>query len=74
MGCVGLGETAKGKQSIANQGQKWMGIRATIEKAGSPSKYSKKWATQRGMANREEMGQLEARGRVDASYNHVYEL
>jgi hypothetical protein len=26
----------------------------------------------RGLANREEMGQWKARGRVNASYNHVY--
>ncbi len=29
---------AKGEQSIANQGQEWMGICATSKKAGSPSK------------------------------------
>ncbi len=41
MGCVEAGEVAKGEQSIANQGQEWMGIgiHATIKKAGSPSKY-----------------------------------
>jgi hypothetical protein len=38
VGWVGLGEAAKGEQSIANQGQEWMCIRATIKKAGSPSK------------------------------------
>jgi hypothetical protein len=38
MGCVGVGEVAKGKQLIANQGQVWMGIRATSKIAGSPSK------------------------------------
>ncbi len=37
VGCVGLGEAAKGEQSVANQGQEWLGIRATIKKAGSPS-------------------------------------
>ncbi len=38
VGCVRVGEVAKGKQSIANQGQESMGIRATIKKAGFPSK------------------------------------
>ncbi len=34
----GVGKVAKGEQSIANHGQVWMGIHATIKKAGSPSK------------------------------------
>jgi hypothetical protein len=38
MGCVGVGEAAKGEQLIANQGQEWMGILTTSKKAGSPSK------------------------------------
>ncbi len=38
VGCVGVGEAAKGEQLIANQGQEWMGIRTMIKKAGSPSK------------------------------------
>ncbi len=38
MGCVRLGEVAKGKQLIANQGQEWMGIHTTSKKTGSPSK------------------------------------
>jgi hypothetical protein len=38
VGCVRVGEVAKGEQSIANQGQEWMGIRATSKKAGSLSK------------------------------------
>jgi hypothetical protein len=38
MGCVGVGEVAKGEQLIANQGQEWMGIRATSKIASSPSK------------------------------------
>ncbi len=38
VGCVRVGEVAKGEQSIANQGQEWMGIRAMNKKAGSPSK------------------------------------
>ncbi len=38
MGCVGVGEVAKGEQLIANQGQEWMGILATSKIAGSPSK------------------------------------
>ncbi len=29
MGCLGVGEAARGEQLIANQGQEWMGIRAT---------------------------------------------
>ncbi len=37
LGCVRVGEVAKGEQLIANQGQEWMGICATIKKAGSPS-------------------------------------
>jgi hypothetical protein len=38
MGFVGVGEAAKIEQLKANQGQKWMGIRTTSKKAGSPSK------------------------------------
>jgi hypothetical protein len=38
MGCVGVGEAAKGEQLIANQGQEWMGIRTMSKKGGSPSK------------------------------------
>ncbi len=38
MGCVGVGEVAKGGQSIANYGQEWMGIRIMSKKACSPSK------------------------------------
>jgi hypothetical protein len=38
MGCVRVGEAAKGGQLIANQGQEWMGIYIMSEKAGSPSK------------------------------------
>jgi hypothetical protein len=35
MGCVRVGEVAKGGQLTANQGQEWMGIRTTSTKAGS---------------------------------------
>jgi hypothetical protein len=38
MGCVGVGEVAKGEQLIENLGQEWMGIHTTSKKAGSPSK------------------------------------
>jgi hypothetical protein len=38
VGCVRVGELAKGEQLIANQGQEWMGICTTSKKAGSPSK------------------------------------
>jgi hypothetical protein len=38
MGCVRVGEVAKGEQLIANQGQEWMGIRTTSKIAGSPRK------------------------------------
>jgi hypothetical protein len=38
VGCESVGEAAKGGQLLANQGQEWMGIRATSKKAGSPSK------------------------------------
>ncbi len=33
-----MGEVAKGKQLIANQGQEWMGIRTMSKIAGYPSK------------------------------------
>jgi hypothetical protein len=33
VGCVGMGEVAKGEQLIANQGQEWMGIRTTSKKS-----------------------------------------
>ncbi len=36
-----MGEAAKGGQLLANQGQEWMGIRATSKKAGSPRKENK---------------------------------
>ncbi len=38
MGCIRVGEVAKGEQLIANQGQEWVGIRVTSKIAGSPSK------------------------------------
>ncbi len=38
VGCEKVGEAAKGRQLLANQGQEWMGICATSKKAGSPSK------------------------------------
>ncbi len=38
VGCVRVGEVAKGEQLIVNQGQEWMDIRATIKKAGYLSK------------------------------------
>jgi hypothetical protein len=38
MGCVRVGEVAKGEQLIANQGQEWMGIRTMNKIAGSLSK------------------------------------
>jgi hypothetical protein len=38
MGCVRVGEVAKGGQLIDCQGQEWMGIRTMSKKAGSPSK------------------------------------
>jgi hypothetical protein len=31
VGCVGVGEVAQGEQSIANQGQEWMGSRHNQE-------------------------------------------
>jgi hypothetical protein len=38
MGCVRVGEAAKGGQLLANQGQEWMGIRTMSKKGGSSSK------------------------------------
>jgi hypothetical protein len=38
VGCGRVGEAAMGGQLLANQGEEWMGIRTTSEKAGSPSK------------------------------------
>ncbi len=38
VGCERVGELAKGRQLLANQGQEWMGIRSTSKKGGSPSK------------------------------------
>jgi hypothetical protein len=37
VGCERVGELAKGGQLLADQGQEWMGIRATSKEAGSPS-------------------------------------
>ncbi len=39
MGCLGVGEAARGEQLRANQGQEWMGICITSKEAGSLSKY-----------------------------------
>ncbi len=38
MGCVRVGEAAKGGQLITTQWQEWMGIHTTSKKAGSTSK------------------------------------
>ncbi len=38
MGCLRVGEAAKGEQLRANQGQEWMGIRTTSKIADSPNK------------------------------------
>ncbi len=38
MGCVRVGEVAKGEQLIANQEQEWMGICTESKKAGTPRK------------------------------------
>ncbi len=48
MGCLGVGETARGGQLIANQGQEWMGICTTTRKAGSPSKKKEGLTSVRG--------------------------
>jgi hypothetical protein len=37
VGCERVGELAKGGQLLADQGQKWMGIRTTSKEAGSQS-------------------------------------
>ncbi len=34
MGCLGVGEAARGEQLIANQGQEWMGIRTMSKNFG----------------------------------------
>jgi hypothetical protein len=65
VGCVRVGEVAKGEQLIANQGQKWMGIRTTSKKAGSPRKYkvgkiNKGWRVKMS-------GQCGARNGVDSN-------
>ncbi len=33
VGCLGVGEAARGEQSIANQGQEWMSIRTTSKRS-----------------------------------------
>jgi hypothetical protein len=66
MGCVGVGEGAKGEQSIANQGQQWMGIRAMSKIAGSPSKQ--KVGTKDGGRQVRGCRQWGARGGVNMSY------
>ncbi len=38
MGCLGVGEAARGEQLITNQGQEWTGIHITGQEGGSPSK------------------------------------
>jgi hypothetical protein len=54
MGCVRVGEVAKGGQLIANQGQEWVGMRTTSKEAGSPSKKA---------GNRNEGWQVKRSGR-----------
>jgi hypothetical protein len=44
MGFVRVEEVAKGEQLIANQGQEWMGIHTTSNKAGFQV-IEKKWVT-----------------------------
>jgi hypothetical protein len=50
MGCLGVGEAARGEQLIANQGQELMGIRDTSKKSwfskqvkSGVNKCKKKW-------------------------------
>ncbi len=42
MGCVRVGEVAKGGQLIAKHGQERMGIGTMSKKAGSPNKLKKR--------------------------------
>jgi hypothetical protein len=41
MGCLGVGEAARGEQLIANQGQEWMSMRVKQEKL--VLQVSKEW-------------------------------
>ncbi len=69
MGCLGVGEAARGEQLIANQGQEWMGIRTT-SKRSCLSKYVK-----RGVSKYEEgwgNGKREAKGGVYCKAASMY--
>ncbi len=43
MGCLGMGEAARGEQLMANQGQEWMGIRTTSKKQDLQVSKKKGW-------------------------------
>jgi hypothetical protein len=61
VGCLRVGEAARGEQLIANQGQEWMGV-CTTSKRRWLSKYVK-----RGVSKYEERygnGEREAKGGV----------
>jgi hypothetical protein len=62
VGCLGVGEAARGGQSIANQGQEWMGIRTPSKRSWFSKQvnrgielYKREWDDVKG----------EARGRVN---------
>jgi hypothetical protein len=38
VGCLGVGEAARGEQLIESQGHEWMGICIMSKEVGSPSK------------------------------------
>ncbi len=62
MGCLGVGEAARGEQLIANQGQEWMGIRPRAKEAVSQSKQKEGLSHIRGGKLKQEQ---EARGWID---------
>ncbi len=59
MGCLGVGEAARGEQLIANQGQERMGIRTTSKK----SWYSKE--VESGIDKCKKRGVMGSRGEVN---------
>jgi hypothetical protein len=63
VGCLGVGEVARGEQLIANQGQEWMGIHTTRKRSRISKYVSKKkgWFIQRGQNE----AKMEGKGWVD---------
>ncbi len=54
MGCLGVGETARGEQLIANQGQESIVFAQRAKETGSPSKQKEGLSHMKGGKSRQE--------------------